>query len=222
MTTPPNTVLGSQRRWRWQFHFSGSASFVVAQLLAVRPTAMPFHFTIALVAIASILTACSTRKIARIEVTPAVSWIVTDGSSHHASTNYYAPFVVSQGVPFTMDFAQHDTFTSPDTQKIEPYLDGVVARLIVTISNSTACFSGRTDYHLNLGVTSSVYGDDESLYGQTLGSYSTRFSGTSALGHELRIGAGEDISNEPVVCFTFRQTTAPLTKFSPEILDDSH
>lgn len=121
-----------------------------------------------------------------------------------------------------MDFAQHGTFTSPDTQEVEQYFDGVVARLAVAVSNTTACFSGRADYHLHLGVTSSYYQDDEALYGQTLRSYSTRFSGTCTFGHEMRIGAGEDINDEPFVLFTFRQTAAPLSKFSSEILDDSH
>jgi|SRR6185369_2296213 len=183
---------------------------------------MRFHFAIAVMVTASMLTACATRKIAHIEVTPAVSWVATDSIGRHQSTNHYAPFIVSQGVPFTMDFAKHDTFTSPDTQKIEQYFDGVVAHLTVAASNTTACFSGRADYHLHLGVTSSYYQDDETLYGQTLRSYSTRFSGTCAFGHEMRVGAGEDINDEPVVSFTFRETAAPLSKFSPEILDESH
>jgi len=187
------------------------------------------HFIIAVIVATVILTACATRNASHIEVTAKLCWHVRDypSADGHDITNYwvtncYAPFVVSQGVPFTMDFAQHDSFASPDTQKVEHYFDGVVARMTVAVSNMTACFSGRADYHLHLGVTSSYYEDDESLYGQTLRSYSTRLSGTCTLGHEMQIGAGEDINDEPVVCFTFRQSTAPLSRFSREILDESH
>ena len=191
---------------------------------------MRLHFIIAVIVTALVLTACATRKVAHVEVTPKLCWHhhayagSVGSANYHDMTNYwvtncYAPFVVSQGVPFTMDFAQHDSFTSPDTQKSERYFDGVIAHLTVAISNTTACFSGRADYHLHLGVTSSYTTDDGSLYGQTLRSYSTRFSGTCALGHEMQIGAGEDINNEPVVFFKFRQTAAPLSKFSREDFD---
>jgi len=192
------------------------------------------HFIITVIAAALMLAACATRKAAHVEVTPKLCWHVHDyaggpigSADYHDITNYwvtncYAPFVVSQGVRFTMDFAQHDIFTSPDTQKAEQYFDGVLTRLTVAVSNSTACFSGRTEYHLHLGVTSSYYEDDESLYGQTLRSYSTRFCGTCTLGHEMRVGAGEDINDDPVVFFTFRQSAAPLSKFTAEVSDDSH
>ena len=175
------------------------------------------------------LTACATRQAGHVEVTPKLCWHVrdypaADGSdiTNYWVTNCYAPFVISQGVPFTIDFAQHETFASPDTGKTEHYFDGVVARLTVAVSNTTACFSGRADYDLHLGVTSSYYDDDESLYAQTLRSYSTRFSGSCTLGHEMRVGAGEDINDEPVVFFTFRQIAAPSSKFSSKILDESH
>jgi len=181
------------------------------------------HFIITVAAAALILTACATRKPAHIEVTPKLCWHVHDyagsvgSADYHDITNYwvtncYAPFVVSQGAPFTMDFAEHTSFKSPDTQKDERYFDGVLARLTVAVSNTTACFSGRAEYHLHLGVTSSYYEDEESLYGQTLRAYSTRFSGTCNLGHEMRIGTGEDINDEPVVSFTFRPSPAPLSK----------
>src|SRR5262245_24209345 len=106
---------------------------------------MRFHFIIAVIVPALMLTACATREAAHVEVTPAIAWVVTDDGGRHESTNRYAPFVVSQGVPFTIDFSQHDSFTSPDTQKVERYLDGVVTHLTVAISNTTACFSGRSD-----------------------------------------------------------------------------
>jgi len=176
--------------------------------------------TIAISASASMLTACTTRKLASIEVTPAVFWTSTDDSGRHEITNHYAPFVIAQGVPFTIDCSQHDSFDSPDTQRGEKYFSGVLAHLTVTVSNTTACFSGRADYQKHLGVTSSYAEDDESLYGHTLRTYSTRFCGTSALGHQVRIGAGEDINDQPSICLIFRQTSAPISKFTGEFLDD--
>ncbi|HTV41761.1 MAG TPA: hypothetical protein VMF08_14360 [Candidatus Sulfotelmatobacter sp.] len=119
-----------------------------------------------------------------------------------------------------MDFAEHDSFNSPDTGKVEHYFDGVMACLTVSVSNTTACFSGRADDDLDLGVTSSFYEDDRSLYGETFRSYSTRFSGTCTLGHEMQIGTGEDIDDDPVVFFTLQKTSAPLSKFNPEILGE--
>lgn len=119
-----------------------------------------------------------------------------------------------------MDFAEHDSFSSPDSEKVEHYFDGVKACLTVSVSNTTAYFSGRADDDTDLGVTSSYYEDDRSLYGETFKSYSTRFSGTCALGHEMQIGAGEDIDDEPVVFFTLQKTEAPLSKFNPEILGE--
>src|SRR5271155_171784 len=76
------------------------------------------------------LTACATRKVPHVEVTPRLCWRVHDyggsigSGSYQNITNYwvtncYAPFVVLQGVSFTMDFARHDFFISPDTQKHE-------------------------------------------------------------------------------------------------------
>jgi hypothetical protein len=180
---------------------------------------------------ALIFTACATRK-DHIEVVSKLCWHVHDYAGSPGSTNYhvirdywvtnrYAPFIISQGVPFTMDFAQQDRFTSPDTQKTEHYFDGVMARMRVTVSNTTAFFAGHADYHLHLGVTSSYDEDDKSFYGETLRSYSTRFSGTCTMGHEMHIGAGEDINDEPVVSFTFQPSTSPLSKFSREVLDES-
>ena len=168
------------------------------------------------------LTGCATRDIANIEVTPAVLWVVSDDTGKHCTTNHYASFVVTPGVPFTLDFSQHDSLTSPDTERPENYFDGVLAHFIVTTSNTTAFFSGRADYQLHLGVTSSYTEDDESLYGQTLRSYSTRFRGTCTFGHTVQLGAGEDINDEPSVCLTFRQTSAPVSKFTGVLLDDSH
>jgi hypothetical protein len=181
---------------------------------------MRLCFTIVIMAVASMLTACATRKPASVEVTPAVLWISNDDRGRHESTNHYAPCVIAQGIPFKIDCSQLDSFTSPDTQKDEKFFDGVLVHLTVTVSNATACFAGRVDYQLHLGVTSSYTEDDESLSGQTLRTYSIRFSGTSTLGHQIRIGAGEDINNEPSICLMFRRTSAPISKFTGEILGD--
>ena len=183
---------------------------------------MRLHFIVAVILVALMLTSCATRKIAHVEVTPKLCWVVTDYSGRTATTNNYAPFVVAQGVPVTMDFAQHDFFTSPDTQKRENYFDGVLVHLTVTISNDAARVSGRFDYNGHLGVVGNYEEDDRSLYAELIRNYSTRFIGTAKLGHELCIGAGEDINNEPSVCFTFRQSTAHLSKFAFESLDGHH
>lgn len=170
---------------------------------------------------------CATRRTACVEVTPRLclhchSYAGSIGSPNYEDitnywvTNCYTPFVVSEGAPFSIDFAQHDTFTSPDTGAKEKCFNGVITHLRVTVSNTVASFSGRTEFNEHLGVTSSYNNDDRSLYGQTLRSYSTRFDGTCTLGQEMQIGAGEDIDDEPVVCFTFRRCTAPLSKFNPE------
>ena len=180
---------------------------------------MRLCFTIAIIASASMPATCTTRKLASIEVTPAVIWVNTDDSGRHEITNHYAQFVIVQGVPFTIDCSQRDSFNSPDTKRDEKFFSGVLTHLTVTVSNTTACFFGRTDYQEHLGVTSS-YTLDESLYGQTLRTYSTRFCGTSALGQQVRIGAGEDINDQPSICLIFRQTSAPISKFTGEILDD--
>lgn len=181
---------------------------------------MRLYITIAIIATASMLTACATRKLGGVEITPAVFWVTTDDGGRHEFTNYYAPFVVARGVPFTLDCSQRDSFESPDTKRDEKYFSGVFAHLTVTISNTTACFSGRADYQEHLGVTSSYAADNESLYGETFRTYSTRFCGTSALGHQVRIGAGENINDQPSICLMFRQTSAPISKFAGKILDD--
>ncbi len=169
-----------------------------------------------------LLVGCATRNGSNVEVAPALLWVTTDDSGRHVVTNRYASCVVSQGVPFTMDFAEHSSFTSPDTQTQEQYFDGVCARLTLSTSNTTASISGRVEYHLHLGVTSSYTEDQESLSGQTLRAYSTRFSGTTELGHTIRIGAGEDINNQPCVLLTLRATSAPPSKFTAVLLDDAH
>ena len=183
---------------------------------------MRCHFVVSLIAVSLLLAGCATPKASNVEVAPTILWVTTNDSGKHVMTNRYASCVVSQGVPFTMDFSQHDSFTSPDTGRKEHYFDGVLAKLTVTTSNTTARFSGRVEYHLHLGVTSSYTEDQKSLHGQTLRQYSTRFSGTTELGHTIKIGAGEDINNEPSVLLTFRPTSAPPSKFTPIPLDDDH
>ena len=185
------------------------------------------HFTIAIIVASSVLTACADPNTTNVEVTPKLYWHINDyagegpGSpdyheiTNYWTTNFYTPFVISQGTPFTMDFAQHDSFTSPDTLNNEEYFDGVMTEMTVSVSNTTAYFSGRAEYHLHLGTTSAYMTGAESLYGETLRSFSTRFRGTCDFGDEMQIGAGEDVNDEPVVCFTFRQTSAPLSKFDP-------
>jgi hypothetical protein len=182
-------------------------------------------------ATALVLAGCTIPKATHVEVTTKLYWHEHDyaggppGSADYHEitnywvTNYYAPFIVTQGSSFSMDFVNHDSFISPDTQRNEEYFDGVLAHLSVTVSNTTACFSGRAEYHLHLGVTSSYLTDDGSLYGETLRSYSTRFRGSCSLGHEMQIGTGEDINDEPIVCITFRTTSAPLSKFNQTSLN---
>src|ERR1039458_2202801 len=111
-----------------------------------------------------LLAGCATRNASNVEVAPAVLWVTTDDSGRHVMTNRYASCVVSQGVPFTMDLAQHDSFTTPDTERKEHYFDGVLAKLIVSTYNTTAHISGRVEYHLHLGVTSSYTEDQKSLH----------------------------------------------------------
>jgi hypothetical protein len=120
-----------------------------------------------------------------------------------------------------MDFGFDDSLTSPDTQQGERYFNGLLTRLTVVVSNSTACFSGRADYCIPGGVTA-YNTDDESFYGQELGSDSTRFYGTCTLGHEMCFVTGNDTDGAPFVYITFRQTAAPLSKFSREAFDDGH
>lgn len=180
------------------------------------------YFIVSVIAANLLLVGCATRSASNVEVAPAVLWVTTDDSGKHVMTNRYASCVVSQGVPFTMDFSQHDSFISPDTERRERYFDGVLAELTVSTSNSTARIAGRVEYHLHLGVTSSYTEDQESLHGQTLRAYSTRFSGSTELGHMIKIGAGEDINNQPSVLLTFRATSAPPSKFTPLLLDEDH
>jgi hypothetical protein len=181
---------------------------------------MNSHFIVSIVAASSFLSGCATRNAANVEVAPAVLWVTTDDSGRHVMTNRYASCVVPQGVPFALDFSEHDSFASPDTARRERYFDGVLAMLSVSTSNTTARISGRVEYHLHLGVTSSYTEDQESLYGHTLRAYSTRFSGSTEFGHQIRIGAGEDINNQPSVLLTFRTTSAPPSKFTPILVDD--
>lgn len=192
---------------------------------------MRLHFTIAIIVATSILTACADPNVTNVEVTPKLYWHVRhygggpvregfDESTNYWVTNYYKPFVVSQGSPFTMDFAIHDVFTSPDTQKNEKYSNGVLAKLTVAVADTTVYFSGRADYNLHLGIHSGYTTGVKSLYGETLKSYSTRFRGTCDLGREMQIGTGEDIYNEPIVCLTFRQTSVPLCEFYPISLNN--
>jgi hypothetical protein len=174
------------------------------------------------VAAALLLVGCATRNALNVEVTPALVWVTTDDSGRHVVTNRYVSCVVPRGVPFTMDFAEHGSFTSPDTRRQEQCFDGVFAELKVSTSNTTAWISGRIEYHLHLGVTSSYTEGLESLHGQTLRAYSTRFSGTTELGHAIQIGAGEDINNQPSVLLTLRPTSAPPSKFTANLLDETH
>jgi hypothetical protein len=183
---------------------------------------MRSHFLAVGIAGTALLMGCASHRLSNVEVTPSVVWVVSDDSGRHCTTNRYAPFVVRSGVPFTLDFSQHDSFRSPDTDKTERYFDGVVASITVTASNTTAVFSGRTAYQLHLGVTASYTEDDASLYGQTLRLYSTRFHGSSTFGHTIELRAGEDINDEPSVCLSFRQTPARISRFTGLLLDDSH
>ena len=180
------------------------------------------YFIVSVSASSLLLAGCATRNASNVEVAPALLWVTTDDSGRHVVTNRYASCVVSQGVPFTMDFAEHSSFTRPDTQTQEHYFDGVLAELRVSTSNTTASISGRVEYNLHLGVTSSYTEAQESLNGQTLRAYSTRFSGTTELGHTITIGAGEDINNQPSVLLTLRKTSAPPAKFTAVLLDDAH
>jgi hypothetical protein len=195
--------------------------------LARPASARPFgdtmrgYFIDSVIAGSLLLTSCATRTASNVEVAPAVLWVGTDDHGKHVITNRYAPCVVSQGVPFALDFSQHDSFTSPDTERREHYFDGLLAKIAVSASNTTAHVSGRVEYHMHLGGTSSCTAEQASLHRQTLRAYSTHFSGTTELGYQLRIGAGEDINNEPSLLLTFRTTTAPTSKFAPVLLNGS-
>jgi hypothetical protein len=187
------------------------------------------HFAIAVIVAASMLAGCASRKLAHVEVTPKLCWHVHDyagsiGSAdyhnitNYWTTNYYAPFVVSQGALFAMDFARHDSFTSPDTHRDEDYFDGVRVRMAVTVSNAAALFCGRCEYQLHEGITTSYAADDEAMYAQTLSSSSQRFTGSSTLGHEILIHDA-DSASEPSVYMTFRRTAKPKSKFTKSVVD---
>jgi hypothetical protein len=163
---------------------------------------------------------CTTSSHQNVEVTPALNWVFADSMGRHEIHCRYKPCVVAQGRPFTLDFGQTNSFESPDTQRAENYFEGVHTRMTVTVSNGVACIVGRCDYDSHLGVVDSYEEDGESLYGEAIRFLSTRFTGTTKLGHELRIRVGEDDENEPSVCVTFRETSASLSKFAGEILDD--
>jgi hypothetical protein len=155
-----------------------------------------------------------------VEVSPALHWVITDSTGRHESHYRFKPYVVSQARPFTLDFSRPDSFESPDTGRIERYFEGVRTHMTVTISNEFAYVVGRCDYDSHLGVVDSYEEDDEALYGQLIRSLSTRFTGSTKLGHELRIRAGEDANEQPSVCVTFRETAAPVSKFTGESLDE--
>ena len=220
MTTRPNKITGANAGGPGQLPIRARWAARIAQFSRSART-MRGYFIISVGAASLLLAGCATRNAANVEVAPAVLWVTTDDSGRHVTTNRYAPCVVSQGAPFALDFSQHDSFTSPDTERKEHYFDGVLAKLSVSTSNTTACISGRVEYHLHLGVTSSYTEDQESLYGQTLRAYSTRFSGTAELGHQIRIGAGEDINDQPSILLTFWTTSAPPSKFTPVPLNDA-
>jgi hypothetical protein len=186
------------------------------------------HLAITVVVVVSTLTGCASRKLAHVEVTPKLCWHVHDyaGSigfadyhdiTNYWATNYYVPYVVSQRVPFTMDFAEHDSFTSPDNHQRERYFDGVQVHMAVAVSNATALFCGRCEYQLHEGVTKSYVEDDEGMHAQTLSSSSERFTGSSTLGHEILVHDA-DSASEPSVYMTFRLTAKPKSKFTKCVL----
>jgi hypothetical protein len=163
---------------------------------------------------------CTTPRSPRVEVAAAEHWVVTDSNGRHEYHCRYKPFVVAQGRPFMLDFSRPDSFQSPDTGRRERYSDGVRTRMTVTLSNTTAYVEGRCDYVTHLGVVRSYYEDNEALYAHDIRHYSTRFTGMTSLDHELRIPVGEDENDEPSVCVTFRETTAKVSRFTAETLDD--
>jgi hypothetical protein len=132
------------------------------EIMKARAHDLSFHVAIAILALTT--AGCAVHKSARIEVTPALLWVWTDYKGRSETTNHYAPFVVSQNVPFTMDFAFHDSFNGPDTGRNEPYFDRVMARLTVTLSNDVAFVTGRCDFDRHLGIVASYENDDEWLY----------------------------------------------------------
>jgi hypothetical protein len=161
------------------------------------------------------LPGCATRKAEHVEVSPTLLWVVSDSAGRHETTNHYSPCVVSQGIPFTLDFSERGPMAPPAWGWRQAVREGVRAQCKVALSGTNAVFSGRTDYQTHLGVTSNYHEDDRSLRGVTLRSYSTVFRGTLALGREIRIHAGEDINNGPFLCLAFRSSAAPTSKFTP-------
>ena len=177
------------------------------------------HFLTSIL-LSGLLTACTSPRTANVEVSPVLRWVITDSNGRHESLTRFRPCVVAQGRRFTLDFSRDDSFQSPDSLREEKIFDGLRAHMTVTLSNGVALVSGRCDWDEDLGVVASYYQDDESLHAQLLRDYSTRFRGTTALGHELHIGAGEDINDQVSLCVTFRETTARPSRFTLESLDD--
>ncbi len=169
--------------------------------------------------ISGVFAGCTTKS-RNVEVTPALHWVITDSSGRHESHYRFKPYVVSQARPFALDFSEPNSFESPDKGRTEKYFEGVRTHMTVTLSNDVAHVVGRCDYDSHLGVVDSYENDEESLHGQLIRSLSTRFTGTTKLGHELRIRAGEDDNDEPSICVTLRETTARPSKFTRESLDD--
>ena len=165
------------------------------------------------------MTACTSPKTVRVEVSPALRWVTTDSTGRHASLARFRPFVVTQGRPFTLDFSRHDSFQSPDSLRDERIFRGVRARMTITLFNGIALVSGRCDWNDHLGIVASYEQDDESLYAQLLRGYSTRFRGTTRIGHELQIGAGQDDNDQVSLCLTLNETASRPSKFLSEILD---
>ncbi len=193
---------------------------------------MRLHCIITVIAAVAVA-GCATRRAVHVEVTPTLLWHPFDdrgriGPAYYDCvtngwvTNRYAPFVVCQGVPCTMDFSDGcDSFWSPDTQRDELYFDGLIARLSVAVSNTTVSFWGRTEYQIHLGATASDSGAHEAVDVEAQRSHSTRFRGRCALAHAVQVGAGDDLNDEPVLCLVFRLTTAPLSDFDPDPLEDT-
>ena len=161
-----------------------------------------------LAVLCSVLAGCKTAS-PSLEVAPAEHWAGTDGNGPYEHHYRYKPFIVRQGKPFTLDLSRPNSFQSPDTGRRERYFDGVRARMTVTLSNGLAYVEGRCDYKIHLGVVRSYYQDDGALYAQALSDCSTRFTGMTQLGHELRIPANDE-DDELSVCVTFRDQGEPI------------
>jgi hypothetical protein len=186
-----------------------------------------FKLVIAIVVTVPTLTACNTQK-SRVEVTPQLCWHSGNpvgfsdarGNPGRWVTNSYAPFVISQGKQFAMDFSPTNSFVSRNNDKEQPellYLDSIALRMSVVVSNSTIQLSGRAKYHLHWGETFSDYSANQ----QTLRAYSTRYEGTAIrfdgrchFGDEMEIGIGNSF-DDPVFKLKFRPTTAVESPFQP-------